>query len=263
VLGRDASSVFPTEMKAAAAASGAMLAGLLGGGNKKFISETEVRLAGCLVFQTVCRVCDSSAMGARLKEPKEGSAANGAAALLWPVCKTPPHTQACPCPCHPVLLSFHCLTAPLPQLEEIKATRGLNAEDGTIAADKPLVEVRRCTCCLVCLCARTSSVFGMARRGMVWLCCYSAAGTGGSVAHVPAVHLPRCVCAHTCVLCLCLNSAVLQVLREAKEAKEVAFQDQWKTMKQVGRGGGGGFLVVLGGGWGGEAPQPHPILLMP
>ena len=33
-----------------------------------------------------------------------------------------------------------------------------------------------------------------------------------------------------------LGACVAQILREAKEAKEAAFQDQWKSMKQVGRG---------------------------
>ncbi|EFN56884.1 hypothetical protein CHLNCDRAFT_144541 [Chlorella variabilis] len=88
VLGRDAASVFPTEIRKAAAAEGAALAELLGGGNKKFISETE--------------------------------------------------------------------------LEEIKTQRGLSVEDGSIAPEKPLAEI----------------------------------------------------------------------LREAKEAKEAAFQEQWKTMKR-------------------------------
>lgn len=41
VLGRDATSVFPTEAKKAAVDS-AGLAELLGAGNRKFISETEV-----------------------------------------------------------------------------------------------------------------------------------------------------------------------------------------------------------------------------
>ena len=42
VLGRDAASVFPTESRRAAVAGGEALAELLGGGNRKFISETEV-----------------------------------------------------------------------------------------------------------------------------------------------------------------------------------------------------------------------------
>lgn len=41
VLGRDLTSVFPTEAKKAAV-DGSALAELLGAGNRKFISETEV-----------------------------------------------------------------------------------------------------------------------------------------------------------------------------------------------------------------------------
>lgn len=33
------------------------------------------------------------------------------------------------------------MSAPWPQLEEIKAARGLNVDDGTAAADRPLAEI--------------------------------------------------------------------------------------------------------------------------
>jgi hypothetical protein len=46
VLGRDATSVFPTESRRVATAESAALAELLGGGNKRFISETEVGVLG-------------------------------------------------------------------------------------------------------------------------------------------------------------------------------------------------------------------------
>ena len=46
VLGRDATSVFPTESRRVATAESAALAELLGGGNTRFISETEVGVLG-------------------------------------------------------------------------------------------------------------------------------------------------------------------------------------------------------------------------
>lgn len=120
------------------------------------------------------------------------------------------------------------------QLEEIKTSRGLRAEDGTIAADKPLVEVRRWLGVevgwpLVCW-AGWALVYLEGRRA------------GRQVAAAPGVfrceaavlwgsptHLRHLILLSRLPACL---PAPQQVLREAKEAKETAFQEQWKQMKQ-------------------------------
>jgi hypothetical protein len=75
-----------------------------------------------------------------------------AALHLAAVCTAAISSSACgffeemPMLCMPHVLRLHLITPhrntpPSLQLEEIKAARGLNVDDGTAAADKPLAEV--------------------------------------------------------------------------------------------------------------------------
>ena len=120
VLGRDAASVFPTESRRAAMAGGEALAELLGGGNRKFISETVGWVGGGWELEGV----DGWMQLDTALCAQEGWAFS--------------HTSAPPCP--PATL----------QLEEIKSARGgggLSMADGSVMAEKPLAEVRRCRRC--------------------------------------------------------------------------------------------------------------------
>lgn len=136
------------------------------------------------------------------------------------------------------------------ELEEIKSSKGLRPEDGTIAADKPLAEVRPGPGrLLIALCVLAQFVPAGVNTGwlLCWLpvrcraatsppcslCCLVAAAAEVDAARVRH-EAPRALSAGSSFPTRAAwPSPSPQVLREAKEAKEAAFQDQWKLMKQV------------------------------
>lgn len=111
-------------------------------------------------------------------------------------------------------------------------------EDGTLAADKPLAEARAPPDAhlLGLLCGSCSA----SARSWAALVCLPRAHRSLQTGTAPACSALLGGAPAGCLLkaAACPAAPPPQILREAKEAKEAAFQEQWKMMKQA-RGAAG------------------------
>lgn len=239
VLGRDAASVFPTEAKKAAV-DNAGLAELLGAGKAKFISETEARLARAsrrcwarfwarvAAFSRAAQApCDRAGIGRR----RGGQSLSAA-----PLCATPVlrYDARLDRTSRPVLFSI---------MRSLRRSRASGVSAWKTGPWPPTSRLRRRVRRLMRTC---SALCAAAARPHLGHGPHPSASRELTHPCSPGQHLHALLggAPAGCLLkaAACPAAPPPQILREAKEAKEAAFQEQWKMMKQARGAAGGAWL---------------------